>query len=118
MSTDIVGFTTVMKTSDQRTVVSSADLAVMVADLFNKRARLPALHSCGGHGNPVYCASLDRDIAADGLKAFTTEDLAGAGYMIQVGGAVRIGVLVRSIGILDKGRAGHPQFVVSGKAPE
>src|SRR5258708_950276 len=118
MPSNVVGLATVLKPSNQRAVVPGADPAVVVADLFNKGACLPAFHSCSGHGDPVDRASLDRDVAPDSLEALATENLTGAGYMIEVGALVGIGVLVRPIDIFNEGRAGHAQFGVCGEAPD
>src|SRR6516165_3375684 len=107
MPSDVVRFASVVKPSYQQAVVSSADLAVVVADFLSKGACLPALHPCSGHGDPVDRPSLDRDIAPDSLEALATENLAGARYMIEIGRVVGIGVLIRPIDILNEGGAGH-----------
>src|SRR5580704_11493901 len=118
MPTDVVRFASVVKPSHQRAAVSRADLAVVVADFFNKGACLPALHPCSGHGDPVDRASLDRDIAPDSLEALATENLAGAGYMIKIGAVVGISMLIRPIDVFNERGAGHAQFGVLGEAPE
>ena len=118
MPTDVVGFASVVKPNHQRAVVPGADLAVVVADFFNKSAGLPALHPCRGHGDPVDRASLDRDIAPDSLEAPATEHLTSAGHMIEVGALVGVSVVIRPIDIFNEGRAGHAQFGVFGEARE
>src|SRR5580704_5661692 len=118
MPTDVVRFASVVKPSHQRAAVSRADLAVVVADFFNKGACLPALHPCSSHGDPVDRASLDRDIAPDSLEALATENLTGAGYMIEVGAVMGISVLIRPIDIFNEGRAGHAQFGVFCEVPK
>src|SRR5215510_9460838 len=118
MPPDVVGFSSVVKPRHQRAVVSGADLAMVIADLFNKRAGLPAPHPCGGHGDPIDRAALDRDIATDGLEAPATKNLASARYMIEIRPGVGVSVLIWLVDIFYEGRAGHTQLCVLRKPSE
>src|SRR3972149_2063994 len=79
---------------------------MMDAGLFGKRSRLPAFHSCRGHGDPVYASAANGDIAANILEALSPEQLAGSRHMFDIG----VAIVVHLRRSLDKGGACNPQI--------
>ena len=118
MSSDVVGFASVVKPSHQRAAVRRSHLAVVEADFFSKSAGLPSLHSSGRDGDPVDRAALDRNIAPDSLEAFATEHLTSAGYMIEVRAFMGVSVSIRPIHIFNGRGACDAQLGVSCEAPK
>src|SRR3984893_14789005 len=118
MSSDVVGFASVVKPSHQRAATGRSHLAVVEADFFSKSAGLPSLHSCGRDGDPVDRAALDRNIAPDSLEAFATEHLTSAGYMIEVRAFMGVSVLIRPTHIFNGGGACDAQLGVCDEAPK
>ena len=96
------------------TVVTGTQLAVMEADfsgnvrVFHPRIRavVTAIQSIA----PPY-----RDVSAESLKQLAAKELAGARDVLQLREAMRIGVPVHSVGVLDEGRAGNAKSRIRRK---
>src|SRR5262245_24404182 len=70
-----------------------AHLAMVQANRFRERSRLPSLHPGGKHRNVIDSASLDGLVSADLFKAFAAEYLARSGHVLYIHKAIIVNLV-------------------------
>src|SRR5215471_11713054 len=99
-----VSFAAVMKPHPElaRRARTHTEFAVMIANFFCERARLPAFHPRSRNGDPVNRASLYRAITAHFFEAFPAKHLARAGNVRRISKLMGITVLVNAVVVFHK----------------
>src|SRR6516225_2163567 len=77
-------------------LLGCAHLAMVQANRFRKRSRLPSLHPGGKNCNVIDPASFNGLISANLFKTFAAENLARSGHVLNVHKAIIVN-LVRSL---------------------
>src|SRR5688500_3367453 len=105
MPAHIVILLAMPKSRHQSAAAGCAHFPVVKTGLFHKRTRLPASHPRGSDRHPVNATTLDRSVAPHLFEASSSEHLASARYVLEIGKFMSIGMVLWLAGILNKRRA-------------
>src|SRR3954467_12375754 len=94
MAAEDVIFLAILKSDHDGIIFCRALRAVMSQNVFREGPGLPAFHPCREHSNQIDSAAADGRVASDRFEAFSPEQLARAGNVLDADKAVIVANIV------------------------